>query len=118
MRRFCRWGAALLLAALVGLALPECFHENRGQSRTYGTVGAGKLERPYLVPFSGRNFRYFSYISYYLWDNAYTHSQVCRTIVEAYRTCEETCPGSQFQLMECSNRRGGESCCITPTGTA
>lgn len=100
----------MLLFIAVGclaLSAPELIHTNKGQSISSGSVREGKLANGYLLPYSGKNFKYFSPVSYYLLDNAYCHHAVHKTIVEAYQICETTCPGTDFKLMETSNKDGG-----------
>lgn len=110
MRRTKRFAfvMALLTIIYVILAIPEWRHVNTGESRSIGSVGNGRLENAWLVPYSGKNFRFFSGLSYFVCNNGYTHSATCRTIVEAYKICETTCPGICFKLGECSDRHGGK----------
>ena len=103
-----RWlflGGAVILLGL--LAIPEMVHVNKGVSESKGSVRDGKLQNGYLMPFDGPNFRYFSHFSYYILNNGYVHSSVYSTLMEAYKTCEMTCPGRQFVLMECTRKHGG-----------
>lgn len=102
------WFFALIFSLLILLALPEILHRNQGESNSIGSVGNGRLENAWLLPYSGKNFRCFSPLSYYLFNNAYTHSRVYRTVLEAYKSCEKTCPGIQFRYMECSDKHGGK----------
>lgn len=67
----------------------------------------GSLENGWLLPYNGRNFAYFSGLSYGVFNNAYTHSTTYRIILDAYKTCETTCPGVFFRLMETSDKHGG-----------
>ncbi|MGM9508875.1 hypothetical protein ACS5NO_14155 [Larkinella sp. GY13] len=98
----------LIIIGLIALVIPEVIYKNQSESTSFGSVGNGKLLKPFLVPFAGKNFRHFSFVSYYIMDNGYTHSKVGKTIIDAYSHCEETCTGKSFQLMECSNKDGGE----------
>ena len=104
-KRYKLLGAALV--ALFLLSLPELFHKNKGTTKSIGSVRDGKLENAYLVPYSGKNWSYFSPFSYYILDNAYTHHQVHDAIIDAYHICEETCPNTKFKLMETSHEDGG-----------
>ena len=100
----------LLLSLIVTLftcSLPELLHTNEGESKAVGSVRNGHIENNYLFPYSGPNWRYFSWLSYYLGNNAYTHSKVYRAAQVAYSRCETTCPGVTFRLMECANVDGG-----------
>ena len=99
----------LLLSCVVLLAcaLRECTHTNEGLTKITGTVGGGSMENAYLLPYSGPNYRYFSPLSYYILDRGYTHHQVYQTLLDAYGTCETTCPNTQFRIMEASRKGGG-----------
>ena len=85
----------------------EMFHTNKGKSISTGYRSNGTLTNAWLMPYSGKNFKYFSFISYYLADNAYVNDKVCRAVTEAYKICETTSPGIEFRLMEGSNYEGG-----------
>jgi penicillin-insensitive murein endopeptidase len=88
-------------------AIPELRYVNQGKSTIHGSVRNGSLQNSWLVPFRGKNYRYFSALSYFGANNAYTSDAACKTILDAYKACEQSCPGIQFQLMECSDRYGG-----------
>ena len=88
-------------------SIPEMMYKNTGVSETIGSVRDGKLKNGYLVPFESRNFKYFSQFSYFIMDNAYLHSTVYQTMMDAYHECETTCPGKIFTVMECSDKNGG-----------
>ena len=100
----------LIVAALgfAGAAIPELIYTNEGDSVSIGSVRNGKLKNAYLIPYSGDNHWYFSAMSYFLMNNGYTHSKVYHTVMNAYKTCEKTCPGVKFRIMECSDRSGGK----------
>ncbi|TXF91282.1 hypothetical protein FUA23_03400 [Neolewinella aurantiaca] len=98
----------LLSVVLAGVAAPELLHQNEGKSRATGSPGNGTIENAWLIPYFGENYRYFSPLSYYVFNRGYAHHRVHNAIVEAYETCETTCPGVQFRLMECGNKHGGK----------
>lgn len=103
-----RWiilGATILL--MIGLSIPEMVHTNTGTSESIGSVREGKLRNGWLIPFEGENFRYFSHLSYYILNNAYVNSKVYDVLMDAYASCETSCPGKEFMLMECTRKRGG-----------
>lgn len=103
-----RWVITTVLLLLMGTcSIPEITHKNEGISESTGSVRDGKLINGWLLPYRGDNFHYFSLSSYYLFDNAYVHSSVYSTLMDAYKTCESTCPGKEFILMECTRKRGG-----------
>ncbi|MCB9283185.1 MAG: hypothetical protein H6563_03855 [Lewinellaceae bacterium] len=107
-KKVAKWSLLLAGLTLLVFSIPELFGHNTGMSSSHGSVGSGKLENAWLLPYRGPNFRYFSPLSYYILDNAYTHSSVYQTILEAYQTCETTCPGIRFRLMELSHKTGGQ----------
>jgi len=93
------------------VGLPEqlqSFNGNSGYSKKIGTRSNGKLENAYLFSYSGNNFKYFSWLSYYAMDNGYIHSKVHNALIDAYQICEKTCPNTQFKVMECANKKGGK----------
>jgi penicillin-insensitive murein endopeptidase len=103
-----RWillGSTVLLFGL--LSIPEMTHVNAGQSESLGSVRDGKLKNGWLLPYEGPNFNFFSRFSYYILNNAYVHSAVHKTVMEAYAKCEVTCPDKSFVLMECTRKHGG-----------
>ncbi len=108
MKKWLLWILLIVGIVIVILAIPEISYKNTGKSRSIGSVGKGGIENPYLMPYSGNNFRYFSQISYYLLDNGYVNSKVHATTLDAYTLCESTCKGVEFRIMECSNRTGGK----------
>lgn len=77
------------------------------ESLSLGNVGNGSLKYGRIVPFSGANFHYFDTTSY-LSKRAFVHQKVFETLIESYKTLEETCPEGHFGLMECSNEQGGK----------
>lgn len=103
-----RWIIPVAVAVSLGMcSIPEIRHVNQGVSESVGSVREGRLVNGYLIPYKGYNFRYFSPFSYYILNNAYVHNEVYNIVLDAYQTCESTCPGQQFVLMECTRRRGG-----------
>ncbi len=103
-----KWPAIIFAVVYFFAAIPEIQHKNDGESKSIGSVRAGKLENAWLVPFSGKNFKFFSGLSYFVFNNGYTHSKTCRTILDAYKICETTCPGIFFRIDECSDKNGGK----------
>lgn len=108
MKRRTKIFISILLVVLAGLATPEFLHQNSGKSRATGSPGKGSIENAWLVPYFGTNYRYFSPLSYYILNRSYAHHRVHNAILEAYATCETTCPDVLFRLMECGNKYGGK----------
>ncbi len=107
MKRYQMILLALLVSTLAVLAWPELTHRNEGRSLARGSVGNGTLENGWLLPYYGKNYRYFSPLSYYILNRGYVHHRVHKVLLEAYATCETTCPEVRFRLMECANKHGG-----------
>ena len=103
-----RWIILTALVILLGiLSLPEIFHDNKGISESIGSVRKGQLKNGWLLPYKGKNHRYFDPFSYYILNNGYVHSSVYAAVMEAYHTCETTCPDFKFRIMECTSKHGG-----------
>lgn len=99
------FGSVVVLLGL--LSIPELTHTNAGESQSLGSVRDGGLDNGWLLPYQGKNFSYFSLFSYYILDNAYVNHSVWHTVIDAYHTCETSCPGTEFVIMECTRKRGG-----------
>jgi penicillin-insensitive murein endopeptidase len=97
---------AIIVAGIL-MSLPQIFYKQSPESQSIGSVRDGKLINGWLIPHRGKNFHYFSGLSYYVLANAYVHSKVYRTLLAAYKTCELTSPNTFYHLMECSYRNGG-----------
>ena len=104
IRTYC---VAIIVLLVISFALPQLFHIHKGNSISIGTRFNGSLENGYLLPYSGENFQSFSWISYYLMDNAYVHNKVGEVVLEAYEDLEETFPENHYVYMECSDQYGG-----------
>jgi len=108
MKKFLKYLCLFLVILIIICSISELLHKNEGNSKAIGSPGNGGLENPYLMPYSGENFRYFSPLSYYILDDAYLHSKVHATLLAAYEECEKTCEGTKFRVMECANKDGGK----------
>jgi penicillin-insensitive murein endopeptidase len=103
-----RWYFLGLLAlAFLVLAFPELTHENKGKSKVSGTVANGQLTNAWLLPYRGKNFKYFSPLSYYVLDRAYVDSRVHAAVTAAYTELAEHYPNRYWRVMECSRKEGG-----------
>lgn len=80
--------------------------DNDQPSRSIGRSDDGKLMNGKRLPFRGENFQFFNFISY-IKGNCFLHDKVRKSILEAYKTCETTCPGIQFSTGEGSKKHGG-----------
>ncbi|MBB3696906.1 hypothetical protein KMW28_22315 [Flammeovirga yaeyamensis] len=89
------------------MSVNQVFTKNKGQSVSRGTRANGSLENGWLIPYSGNNFNYFSYISYFLMENGYVHHKVYQAVVDSYAALEKSQPEKHFTIMECSDKNGG-----------
>jgi penicillin-insensitive murein DD-endopeptidase len=80
----------------------------KSESISKGEVGNGSLINGKRLPYKGKNYKYFSPLSYHLLGRAHVNSRLYRTIQDAYTECERTCPGQKFRIMECSRKKGGK----------
>ncbi len=78
-----------------------------GISQSKGSVKNGELVNGRRFPYKGANYKYFSPLSFALFNRAWVHSKVLDISLEAYKKCEKTCPKRKFLLMECSEKNGG-----------
>ncbi len=108
MKRLLLFCLSISFITIFFFAARELFHKNNGESVAVGKVHDGHLQNGYLMPFRGENFKYFSFISYYLMDNAYVHSKVYKTVLDSYEDLSLKYPDQKFQIMECSGKNGGK----------
>lgn len=80
--------------------------DNDKPSISIGRSDDGKLVNGKRLPFRGENFRFFNFISY-VKGNCFLHDKVKKSILDAYKACETTCPGVQFSTGEGSKKYGG-----------
>ncbi len=108
MKKILKVIGLIVLILICGMTLLQVTYKNKGESSYTGSVSKGKLYNSYLMPYSGKNFSYFSPMSYYAMGNAYVHSKLYHTLLSSYKVCEHTCPDIKFKLMECANKKGGK----------
>jgi penicillin-insensitive murein endopeptidase len=104
-----RWLALCIFLPIAILYLKPnllLFLENTKPSQSIGTPGKGTLLNGKRLPYEGPNFRYFNFLSY-IKGHCYVHEQVKQTLLDAYKTCEKTCPGVLFYTGEGSKPDGG-----------
>jgi len=98
------------LILLIGLLFsPSCSRKikGNGKSESIGSVSNGSLKNGRKFPFRGKNYCFFSPFSYSLLNRAWVHEKVLSSVIDAYKTCETTCPKRKFLMMECSRKHGG-----------
>jgi penicillin-insensitive murein DD-endopeptidase len=83
------------------------YKDNGLPSESIGSEGNGSLKNGKLMPFSGKNFRYFDTLSY-LSGRAFTHENLRSTLLGSFDVLDHEFPGRQFCYMECSNEQGGK----------
>ncbi|MEZ5059358.1 MAG: penicillin-insensitive murein endopeptidase [Saprospiraceae bacterium] len=75
-------------------------------SKSNGQVWNGSLENGKRLPFEGENFTTYGFFGYML-GRTFVHDKVKKTVLDAYKICEETCPEKMFVLGECGWPFGG-----------
>ncbi len=108
MQKFLKYFLILLFITISVFSFPQLVYKNEGSSQSVGSVSNGTIINAYKLPYSGKNFSYFSPLSYYVLGRTYVHSRVYKTVINSYKKCETECSGIQFKLMECSNKKGGK----------
>jgi penicillin-insensitive murein endopeptidase len=96
--------------ATVPSILDQYYTENVQDSLptiVHGSVSNGSIENSSLLPFSGKNYRYFDTTSY-LAGRGFSHRKVVGTLLATYADLETLLPERIFQVMECSNKNGGK----------
>jgi penicillin-insensitive murein endopeptidase len=96
-----------LFLLLFSLSACSTLPKGTGASKSTGTVSDGALENGRRFPKKGENYKYFSKLSYALFNRAWVHSKVLEITLQAYEECKTTCPYTKFLLMECSKKHGG-----------
>lgn len=81
--------------------------ENDRPSIAHGTVANGSIENAKRMYFRGDNFVTHSFPGY-LAGRTFGHDRVRTTILDAYKTCETTCPEVTFVLGEIGCKGGGQ----------
>lgn len=90
--------------------IAKYYQKNRGNelsSQSLGTVSNGSIKNSKLLPFSGKNFKYFDKWSY-LQGRAFLNGHVLKSLLNSYESLERTTPRRQFTVMECSHKEGGK----------
>lgn len=80
--------------------------DNDKPSISHPTLRAGKLSNGKRVNFRGNNFTSYSYLGY-LFGRTYANNKVKKTILDAYKITEESCPDITFVLGEIGFKKGG-----------
>ena len=103
------WLLLTVALAILICSFPELTYKNTGVSQSSGTVGNGSLANAHLLPYSGPNWRYFSPLSYFMLDDAYTNSRVVSTLEDAFKALEDSRPHTKWRVMECGREEGGKT---------
>jgi penicillin-insensitive murein endopeptidase len=108
-RKLYRWiFLALIIPTTILRTWPNMlmYLDNNEPSKSIGTPGSGILINGKRLPFEGSNFQYFNFLSY-VKGNCFVHEKVKQTLIDAYKICETTCPGTEFSTGEGSKKNGG-----------
>lgn len=82
-------------------------HPIPAKSQSLGTPGNGSLKNGALVPFEGKNYKYFSEQSY-LMGRGFLNLEIREVLLNALNDLETTCPDRMFYIMETSLEDGGK----------
>lgn len=95
---------------LIPIIIFSCSSSPKGSgiSKSKGEVNNGSLENGRRFPKKGKNFKYFSSLSFACFNRAWVHSEVLDITLEAYEEMYEQFPDKKFLLMECSKKEGGK----------
>lgn len=104
-RRFLVFLIILIDFSAFGL-YAQLTHSNKGKSISKGEYDAGSMENGYLLPFSGKNFKCYSLLSYYILDREYVNSRVYYTVIETYKELDKYYD-RDFIYMEAAREKGG-----------
>ena len=108
-RKLYRWIFLSILILFTGLRLNPnvlVYLDNDQPSKSVGTSWDGSLINGKRLAFKGSNFQYFNFLSY-LKGNCFVHDKVKQSLLDAYKTCETTCPEIKFSTGEGSKKNGG-----------
>ena len=106
-RRLYRWLCLACIVFLITLRINPnllIYLDNEQASKSIGTSGDGSLINGKRLIFKGENFQYFNFLSY-LKGNCFVHEKVKKTLLDAYSTCEKTCPKIEFLIGEGSKKK-------------
>lgn len=92
---------------LILLSLPQLLHKNNGESISTGDYNNGSLKNAYLLPLKSKNWKCYSWLSYFILDREYVNSKLFRTIDETYTQLSRQYPDRIFIYMESARKRGG-----------
>ncbi len=109
-RKFWKWFfiIAFLLHGIL-FVFPDTLllFENNKPSTSKGSVSRGSVADAKRVPMRGKNYTTYSFWGY-LFNRTYAHDKVKQTILNAYETCETSCPNTRFLLGEIGFPNGGK----------
>lgn len=94
----------------VNKKIHDYFEKHKGNdlpSQSIGTTGNGKLINGKLLPSYGKNFQYFSEVSYFM-GRAFVHHKVRDLLIESFDSLYIYFPKDTFYIMETSHKNGGK----------
>lgn len=97
----------LIITGLILVASPQLFHKNEVESTSYGKYHDGSIRNSYLLPFRGKNFKCYSFFSYYILGREFLHSKAYKTVLETFDDIYIKNPDRMFVYMESSRKNGG-----------
>jgi penicillin-insensitive murein endopeptidase len=88
---------------------PVVFFWNNGKSIVKGSSNGGTIENPYKMDLYGKNFSYFSYLSYFGLGMCFTSERVYNSLKDCMKALESSAAGKHFYIMELSRKNGGKT---------
>ncbi len=104
-----RWKVISIITKLLiilSLILNLSSAQENPQSTCYGTYYAGSLENGVKLPYSGKNFKSYSFIRMYL-DRTSVHSAVYDIIINSYQNIYAINPEFRYKYGETGSKNGG-----------
>lgn len=97
----------VLLCGILFTVSPQIFHKNKGESISIGDYHSGSMKNGYLMPLRDKNFKCYSWFSYFSLGREYVNSLVYRTVLDSYSDLELNHPKRVFIYMESAKKNGG-----------
>jgi penicillin-insensitive murein endopeptidase len=98
---------SVIIITLLLLSIPQIFHKNKGESISSGEYNSGSLKNAYLLPLKNKNWKCYSWLSYFILGREYVNSKLYRTIDQTYSQLSKQYPKRMFIYMESARKKGG-----------
>ena len=91
------------------ISAPVLLYWNQGKSISTGAVSNGAIGNAYKFNLYGKNYSYFSYLSYFNLGMCFTNNQVYQSLIDCFKELETKAAGRHFYVMELSRKKGGKT---------